>query len=123
MDRSKSEAKAREDNSPSWANIVAETTPRPGASFSDLLSWTLDVAESSDLLSTRERAAVCEAAVEHLARLTGDDARRLDDVVGYLFTISHRRPPTELTRSELPLPAVRREGRYRVATRFLRIAG
>ena len=106
-------------NPPPWADIVADVAPRPDASFADLLSWTLDLAESSDLLSERERAEIREAAADHLARITGDKAERLADVLAYLFAIAHRRAPA---RRKALGRHVRREGRYRVATRFLRIA-
>lgn len=119
MDRLELKARALEDNSPSWADIVADTAHRPGASFADLLSWTLDLAESSDQLSERDCAQFREAVAEHLTRLTGDEAEKLMGVLNRLFTIAHRRAPA----SRKALGAnVRREGRYRVATRFLRIA-
>ncbi len=119
MDRLEVKARALEDNSPSWADIVAETALRPGASFADLLSWTLNLAESSDQLSERERAQLREALAEHLARLTGDEAEKLARVLSHLFTIAHRRAPVS---RKVPGANVRREGRHRVATRFLRIA-
>ena len=102
-----------------WAAVVVETAPGPGASFSELLSWTLDLAESSDLLSEWEHTRFRKAVAEHLARLTGDEAEKLTDVLGYLFAIAHRRAPAD--RKALGRH-VRREGRYRVSTRFLRIA-
>ncbi len=93
MDRLKLEARALEDNSPSWPHIVAETAPGPGASFSDLLSWTLDLAESSDLLSERGCAEFQGAAANHLARITGEGAEKLTGVLSRLFTVAHRRAP------------------------------
>ncbi len=97
----------------------AEVAPRPGASFADLLAWTLDLAESSDLFSERERAEIRGAAADHLARITGDEAEKLMGVLSHLFAIAHRRAPASRKGSGAN---VRREGRYRVATRFLRLA-
>ncbi len=107
-----------EDKALSWADIVADTTPRPGASFSELLSWTLDRAESSDQLSERDWTQLREAVGEHLMRLTGDEPERLMGVLNHLFVIAHRRAPAF---RKGPEANVRREGRYRVATRFLRL--
>ncbi len=119
MDRLKVEARALEDNSSSWAEIVADTAPRPAASFAHLLSWTLDLAESSDELSERDCAEFQGAAAAHLARITGDEAGQLAGTLTYLFAIVHRRAPAG---RKAPGANVRREGRYRVATRYLRIA-
>ncbi len=106
------------DKTLSWADVVAETTPRPGASFSELLSWTLDRAESSDQLPERDCTRFREAVGEHLMRLTGDEAEKLMGVLSHLFAIAHRRAPASRKGSGAN---VRREGRYRVATRFLRL--
>jgi hypothetical protein len=101
-----------------WADIAADVAPRPGASFAELFSWTLDLCESSDLLSERDLAEIREAAAAHLARITGDETGKLVGTLAYLFAIAHRRAPA----SRKALGAnVRREGRYRVATGFLRI--
>ena len=105
-----------------WAAVVADAAPRPAASFADLLSWTIDLAESSDQLSERDCAQLREAVAEHLARLTGDEAEKLAGVLNHLFAIAHRRAPAG---RKAPGANVRREGRYRVATAFqpLRRAG
>ena len=102
-----------------WADIVADVAPRPGASFAGLLSWTLDFAESTDLFSEWERFQIQEAVAEHLARLTGEGAEKLAGVLGHLFAIAHRRVPAG---RKAPGANVRREGRYRVAIRYMRIA-
>ena len=102
-----------------WADVVAEVAPRPGASFAELLSWLLDLCESSDLLIERDLAEIGEAAAVHLARITGGRAEELAGTLGHLFAIAHRRAPA---RRKTLGRHVRREGRYRVSTRFLRIA-
>lgn len=102
----------------SWPAIVADTA-RPGASFAGLLSWLLDLCESTDLFSKREHAQLLQAVAEHLAPLTGDEPERLMGVLAYLFAIVHRRAPAS---RKAPGANVRREGGYRVATRYLRIA-
>ncbi len=119
MDRRNVDQSTHRGNPRSWADVVAETTPRPGASFSELVSWTLDLAESSDQLSERARAEIQGAAADHLTRFTGDTAEKLTGVLSHLFAIAHRRAPAS---RKAPGANVRREGRYRVATRFLRIA-
>lgn len=93
MDRPKIEARAPEDKAPSWADLVADTSPQPGASFADLLSWTLGLAESSDQLSDRDRAHLREAAAGHLAPLTGEGAEKLASTLAHLFAVAHRRAP------------------------------
>ena len=107
-----------EDKALSWADIVADTMPRPGASFSELLSWTLGLAESSDQLPERDCTRFREAVGEHLMRLTGDEAEKLMGVLAHLFAIAHRRAPASQKAS---VHVVRRDGRYRVAKRFLRL--
>ncbi len=121
MDRLKLEAGAPRDNSPSWADVVADTA-RPGTSFAELLSWVLDLAESSDQFSEWEYAELLGAIVEHVAPLTGDEVGCLAAVLNRLFTIAQRRAPAG---RKAPGANVRREGRYRVATAFqpLRRAG
>ncbi len=116
MGRPKIEARAPEDKASSWADLVADTSPQPGASFAELLSWTLGLAESSDQLSERDRAHLREAVAEHLAPLTGEGSERLTGVLAHLFAISHRRAPAR----QAP-EGVRREGGYRVATGHLKI--
>ncbi len=116
MDRSNLDENAAGINF--WAAVL-DTAPNAGASFFDLLSWWLDLAESSDQLSERDCAEIRGAVAEHLMRLTGDEAEKLIGVLNRLFTIAQRRAPAG---RKTPGANVRREGRYRVAARFLRIA-
>ncbi len=103
-----------------WASVVADVGPCPPARFSDLLVWLLDLSESAEPLPERDRVEIRTAAADHLARITDDDeAEKLTGAIAYLFAIARCRAPAS---RKAPGANVRREGRYRVAIRYMRIA-